>query len=331
MFEILEKYKEHFQEVIPKVPGGKYAHFVVLRKTESYAVFKTDEGLNVAHVQAGLKNKNRIPRPIMFKRKQTTPERLVGRELLRRYGVYEAIREKYNLECKYNEAHCGVCPDCVIYGYAIGDRGSEKSKVYIDTAYALTPYEVSHQIFTLNAPYEDGTMTQGATTTNRFSEQDHVIPEVYFPSVVTLRDPTPNTFLYVLNNLLRTKRYGAQITRTGQVHNEIIAVVFADGEIFSNLRLTQKTYDLLEDVDPPHPHAEVREKSEQAVKELMQDEPVIHELVMGDDLKKLMEEVSAQLTQEEMLRKWLEQLKDESLRYAEVVGVLEGKGKKKGK
>jgi len=327
---MFETYRKHFQEAIPQIPGGKYAHFVVLRKTDSYAVFKTDGELNVARVQSGLRIANWVTRPIVFKRKQTTPERLVGRELLRHYGVYKAIQQAHNLECKYNEAPCGICPDCVIYGYAIGDSGSEKSKVYIDTAYAITPYEVSHQTFTLNAPYEDGTMTQGTTTTNRFSEQDHVIPEVYFPSVVTLRDPTPNTFLYVLNNLLRTKRYGAQTTRTGQVHNEIIAVVFADGEIFSNLRLTQKMYDLLADVDPPYPHAVVRDKSEEAVKELMKDELVIHELVMGDDLNKLMEEAFARLTQEETLGEWLQQLAGESLTYAETVGVLGGK-KKKGK
>ncbi|RTH98275.1 type I-D CRISPR-associated protein Cas7/Csc2 [Thermus scotoductus] len=323
-------YRKHFQEAIPQVPGGKYAHFVVLRKTDSYAVFKTDGELNVARVQAGLKNANRVTRPIIFKRKQTTPERLVGRELLRHYGIYEVIQQEHNLECKYNEAPCGVCPDCVIYGYAIGDSGSEKSKVYIDTAYALTPYEVSHQTFTLNAPYEDGTMTRGTTTTNRFSEQDHVIPEVYFPSVVTLRDPTPNTFLYVLNNLLRTKRYGAQTTRTGQVHNEIVAVVFADGEIFSNLRLTQKMYDLLADVDPPYPHEVVREKSEKAVEELMKDELVIHKLVMRDVLNELMKEAYTQLNQEETFKKWLQQLVDESLNYAKRVGVL-GEKKEKGK
>jgi len=39
---MFEQYKKHFQESIPRIPGAKYAHFIVLRETDSYAVFKTD-------------------------------------------------------------------------------------------------------------------------------------------------------------------------------------------------------------------------------------------------------------------------------------------------
>jgi hypothetical protein len=53
-----------------------------------------------------------------------------------------------------------TCPDCITYGFAIGDSGSEKSKVITDTAYSLTPYDDSHETRTLNAPYEDGTMSR---------------------------------------------------------------------------------------------------------------------------------------------------------------------------
>lgn len=328
---MFDQYKSHFQESIPRIPGAKYAHFVVLRETDSYAVFKTDGELNVVRVRAGLNDSKVISRLLIFKRKQTTPERLTGRELLRRYGIYDQIKAQYKtvkdkeLACAYNENPCGGCPDCVIYGYAIGESGSEKSKVFIDSAYAVPAYEESHGTFTLNAPYEDGTMTKETTTTNRFSEQDHVLPQIPFPSVVTLRDPSPNTFLYVLNNLYRTKRYGAQTTRTGQMRNEIIAVIFADGEIFSNLRLTQKIHDLLAGKLPPYNLNELKTKAEEAVETLVKEDGVIYTLVTGDSLSSLQNEAHSVLSNEVTFKEWLDDLTQETLTYAEASKVLKKK------
>jgi CRISPR-associated protein Csc2 len=329
---MFEQYKTHFQEAIPRIPGAKYAHFVVLRETDSYAVFKTDGELNVARVRAGLADPKVISRLVLFKRKQTTPERLTGRELLRRYGIYDQIKAQYKTfkdkelgDCAYNENPCGGCPDCVIYGYAIGDSGSEKSKIFIDSAYAVPAYEESHGTFTLNAPYEDGTMTRGTDTTNRFSEQDHVLPQVPFPSVVTLRDPSPNTFLYVLNNLYRTKRYGAQTTRTGQMRNKVLAVIFADGEIFSNLRLTQKMHDLLRDKLPPYDLNTLKDKTEEATKALIREDGVLYELLKGDALISLQNEAQSILSDEATFQEWLNALTQETLAYAELVKVLKKK------
>ena len=333
---MFDQYQSHFQVSIPKIPGAKYAHFVVLRETDSYAVFKTDGELNVARVRAGLDNTDIITRIVLFKRKQTTPERLTGRELLRRYGVYEQITSQYDRldksgkpkkldDCTYNDEPCGGCPDCVIYGYAVSESGSEKSKVFIDSAYAVPTYEESHQTLTLNAPYEDGTMTSGVSTTNRFSEQDHVLPEVIFPSVVTLRDPTPNTFLYVLNNLYRTKRYGAQTTRTGQVRNHLIGIVFADGDIFSNLRLTQKLYDLFKGENPPYAIAKMQEKAEQAIEELIQQDGVLYNLIKGESLASLKQEADAVLSDQAKFTEWLNSIAQETLAYAETANVLKRK------
>lgn len=330
---MFDKYKAHFQSSIPRIPEAKYAHIVVLRETDSYAVFKTDGELNVARVRSGLKAPSSvISRLVLFKRKQTTPERLTGRELLRRYGIHDSIKAQYKSmkdkdlgDCAYNENPCGGCPDCVIYGYAIGDSGSEKSKIFIDSAYAIPAYEESHGTFTLNAPYEDGTMTRGTDTTNRFSEQDHVLPEVPFPSVVTLRDPSPNSFLYVLNNLYRTKRYGAQTTRTGQVRNKIVAVIFADGEIFSNLRLTQKLHDLLGDARLPYDPDVLKSKTEEAISSLIREDGVLYELVIGEPLAALQNEAEAILSDETAFKAWLNALSQETLTYAEASKVIKKK------
>jgi CRISPR-associated protein Csc2 len=246
-----------FQSEIPYKPMGKYAHFLTIRITESYPLFQTDGELNKARVKAGIKDKNTISRLSMFKRKQSTPERLVGRELLRKYEFMKAD------ECEYNVAFAMDNPDCIIYGFAIGDSGSEKSKVVVDTAFSITAFDESHETFTLNAPFENGTMaskgengSKPGEVTSRINQQDHIRPQVFFPSIVTLKDPTEASFLYVFNNILRTRHYGAQTTRTGRVRNELIGVVFADGEITSNLRWTQAIYDQMKTnntLNPPDP------------------------------------------------------------------------------
>ena len=87
---------------------------LLLRETNSFALFQTDGELNICRVSLGRKEQRAGTRIVLFKRKQSTPERLTGRELLRRYGLVES--------CKYNTSEfCKRCPDCIYYGFAIGD------------------------------------------------------------------------------------------------------------------------------------------------------------------------------------------------------------------
>ena len=144
-----------FHTAIPNLPMGKYAHVVILRETNSFALFQTDGELNISRVSKGRRaeNQDQAARIVLFKRKQSTPERLTGRELLRRYGLVES--------CEYNsEKFCKHCPDCIYYGFAIGNQGSERSKVLVDSAFSITGYDMSHHQFTFNAPYENGTMSE---------------------------------------------------------------------------------------------------------------------------------------------------------------------------
>ena len=79
--------KKFFGDSIPQQPMGKYAHIILIRETQSFPLFQTDGGLNTVRVSAGLKDLNSVIRIAMFKRKQSSPERLTGRELLRRYEL----------------------------------------------------------------------------------------------------------------------------------------------------------------------------------------------------------------------------------------------------
>lgn len=324
-----------FHTELPYKPMGKYVHFLTVRVTESYPLFQTDQELNKAKVRAGIKKENRtaISRLTMFKRKQSTPERLVGRELLRNYGLMTAQ------ECEYNVRFAMDNPDCIIYGFAIGDSGSEKSKVVVDTAFSIKSFDDSHESFSLNAPYENGTMASKGelkelpkgkdkgkldgeigTTTARFNQQDHIRPQVFFPSIITLKDPTEASFLYVFNNILRTSRYGAQTTRTGTMRNELIGVVFADGEIASNLRWTQAIYDLfsteiLQSLDPLE-EDDVMENANTAIKSLLEDEPIVITPFMDENLDVLLKEVKSLTSNEASLKAILQKADEEAKAYA---------------
>jgi len=306
-----------FQQDIPKMPMGKYAHIVILRETNSFALFQTDGELNICRVSLGRKEQGLTTRIVLFKRKQSTPERLTGRELLRRYGLVE--------NCKYNSKEfCKRCPDCIYYGFAIGDQGSERSKVLIDSAFSITGYDMSHQQFTFNAPSENGTMSEDGKMKTALGEQDYVLPQVYFPSVVTIKDPTEAEFIYVLNNILRTRRYGAQNTRTGTVENLVTGIVFADGEIFSNLQLTQALYDALppeQRVKVPLQHDVVREAMEAVVPMLLGEDGVVAQLFAGERLQELLSETMQITSDEARLKAVLTQADNEARRYAQTYGV----------
>lgn len=271
---------DFFHQEMPSRPSGKYAHIVMLRETKGYALFQTDSELNRARVSAGTEDQELMTRITLFKRKQTTPERLNGRELLRNLNLISA-------ECVYNETSCKQCADCITYGFAVGDGGSEKSKVYSDTAFSLTDYATSHEIFTLNAPYEDGTMSEHGVVSSRINQQDHVRPQVFFPSVITTRDLTADLFFYVLNNVIRTERYGATTTRGGTVKNHIVGIILSDGEIFSNLLFTQRLYDALKpEGNDPIKTNDAIDAANQIIPSLLQEDNTREQQVLlGADLE----------------------------------------------
>lgn len=318
-----------FQPTFPRLATGKYIHFIMLRHSQSFPVFQTDGILNTARTQAGLATTEQISRLVMFKRKQTTPERLAGRELLRSLNLTSAEETNKEKYCEYNgEKSCKKCPDCIIYGFAIGDSGSERSKVYSDSAFSLSAYEQSHRSFTFNAPFEGGTMSEAGVMRNSINELDHIIPEITFPTVETLRDPTYESFIYVLGNLLRTKRYGAQESRTGTMRNYIGGIVFCDGEIFSNLHYTQALYDALKgDIDTPI--SDVLQHVEPVTNNLLNDEPVRKtKLIFGSQLNELLNEVNTLYQDEARLTETMNALYAQTKSYAESFGALKKKSKK---
>jgi CRISPR-associated protein Csc2 len=247
---VLDTYNEKLLDAYTNDPQGRYVSLLLVRRIESEAIFRTEgsgEAMNKEFVHAGLENSQLIRRVVISKRKQTAPERRTGRELLRRHELlYEG--ESSEALCALNTNNpCGRCVDCMVYGYAAGGGGAQKSRVITDDAFSLHPASLVTDTRTFNAPFEDGTpwdREEGQRMTGLGSDE-YVKPEAVFVEMETLKDVTPAEFRYVLGNILRTTRYGAISSRVGKVKNVLAGVAFSNCELFSNLELTQAVYDLL--------------------------------------------------------------------------------------
>ena len=237
------------------LPQGKFAHLILIRKTQSETIFRTEgsgEPLVREYVNITGEPQFHI---VMSKRKQTAVERRTGRELLRQYGL---LKNAQGVEDVLNDSKRTFeeSIDAWVYGYAVGSGGAQKSRVITEDAFSLLPAHLITDTRTFNATFDNGTMrhpeTKDASTSLGSSE--YVKPQTHFLDIETLKDLTADEFMYVLGNVLRSKRYGAISSRIGRIDNIVAAVIFADAEIFSTLELTEAVYQKLKaDGDPDHP------------------------------------------------------------------------------
>src|SRR5579859_2610047 len=247
---LLNQYGDYLLPRYSNFPRGRYASLIIIRKTESETIFRTEgsgEGLVKETVIAGVTNTKSIRRVVISKRKQTAVERRTGREILREYSLLKTVTVNKNEQpCSLNtNAPCGKCIDCMLYGFAVGGGGAQKSRVMTDDAYSIGPVAQLTDRRTFNATFDNGTMRLGEKASTSINEDEFVVPETHFLDIETLKDVTVGELQYVIGNVLRSSRYGAISSRLGRVRNTIAAIIFSDTELFSNLELTQCVYDLL--------------------------------------------------------------------------------------
>jgi len=257
---IIDKYAEHFLPTYSNYPQGRYISLLLVRRIESEAIFRTEgsgEPLSKEFVHAGLSGDEIVQRVVISKRKQTAVERRTGRELLRAHDLLFAKDAKSGI-CALNRNNpCERCMDCMIYGYAAGGGGAQKSRVVTDDAFSLHTASVVTGVKQFNAPFEDGTPWDRETGKRMtgINLDEYVKPEAVFVDIETVRDVTADEFRYVLGNIMRSTRYGAISSRIGKVKNILAGVILSDCEVFSNLELTQAIYDRLrgETTEPDFP------------------------------------------------------------------------------
>ena len=251
---ILDSYTDFMVEQYENFPQSRYLTLIVLRKAESEMIFRTEgsgEGLARDSVYAGLQDRDVISRVTISKRKQTAVERRTGRELLRQHNqlFYTAgsKEEEENICALNRNKPCARCADCMIYGYAVGGGGAQKSRVITDDAFSIQSYQAVTAKRTFNALYDNNTMRDPVSgeASSSIQEDEYVKPETLFIDMQTLKDLTATEIRYVLANVLRSRRYGAISSRLGKMRNTIVGAIFSDCEIFSNLELTQCVYDRL--------------------------------------------------------------------------------------
>lgn len=274
----LTEHADHFLKAYSNFPRGQYVSLIFVRKTESETLFRTEgagEDMSKEFVRAGEQDDEIIQRVVMTKRKQTAVERRTGRELLREHKRLYAKDDKSG-ECALNRNNaCERCIDCMLYGYAVGGGGAQKSRVLTEDAFSILKAGVVAAKRTGNALYDNSTMRDPETgePSQAIFEDPYIKPETHLLEIETLKDVTLGEWVYVLGNVLRSARYGAVSSRQGRVQNTLAGVVFGDCEIFSNLELTQHVYDLLKAQNPdlnfPLRDAAVLETVTTATRELM--------------------------------------------------------------
>jgi CRISPR-associated protein Csc2 len=308
MLSTINQYRNYLMPYYENFPRGRYVSLLLIRKTESETIFRTEgggEGLVKETVIAGLREKNaqRIRRVVISKRKQTAVERRVGRELLREHDLLKTVPvNKVEQPCSLNmNAPCGRCIDCMLYGYAVGGGGAQKSRVMTDDGYSIAPAPQITNRRTFNATFDNGTMRNPLTgkASSSINEDEYVLPETHFLDIETLKDVTPGELQFVIGNILRSSRYGAMSSRLGRVHNTLAGIVFSDTELFSNLELTQAVYDLLlgdeqSELEVPLFDREVvravQQAAETLMKRLVSREP---EVVPAEKLQQIIDETIA--------------------------------------
>ena len=278
---VLNNYTDFMVDKYENFPKSRFLTLIVLRKAESEMIFRTEgsgEGLARDSVHAGLEYRDPISRVTISKRKQTAVERRTGRELLRQHNLlfYAGdVEDEENICALNRNKPCARCADCMIYGYAVGGGGAQKSRVITDDAFSILSYQTVTAKRTFNALYDNNTMRDPVTkqASSSIQEDEYVKPETLFIDMQTLKDLTAGEIRYVIANILRSRRYGAISSRLGKMRNMLVGAIFSDCELFSNLELTQSVYDRLGPDGRKFPLDENKVKSEvvAAVADLSQE------------------------------------------------------------
>src|SRR6266571_2907394 len=316
---LLNQYSDYLLPRYSNFPRGRYVSLLIIRKTESETIFRTEgsgEGLVKETVIAGEKKENARPirRVVISKRKQTAVERRTGRELLREHDLLK--KDTKGQICALNtNAPCGKCIDCMLYGYAVGGGGAQKSRVMTEDAYSIGPVAQVTERRTFNATYDNGTMRNPLTgeASTSINEDEFVLPETHFLDIETLKDVTVGELQYVIANILRSSRYGAISSRMGKMRNMLAAMIFSDTEVFSNLEMTQVVYDQLlgnnDELDFPLSDGivlqTVQDATDHLLKQLVSRTPVV---LRGEALQQVREETIALYRDSDSVKTFLEEI-----------------------
>ena len=107
------------------------------------------------------------------------------------------------------------------------------SRVFYSSSYSIRSRPDITKQLTDNSLSEEGTMWDRSTGTNRTSlfNTEYIVPGVFFPSFITIRNPTPESLIHIILSLSE-RSYGAQTSITGpNIKNNIVGIYCGEEEL----------------------------------------------------------------------------------------------------
>ncbi len=126
--------------------------------------------------------------------------------------------------------YCGICPNCMIYGYVAGESGTYnvKSRVEGDAYFGLCPSRLCVVQRTFNAVDDVAKTTYMGEEkqTGALFTLSLVEPGTLFVGKIAVRDVSPAELLLVLHSLAKVDRIGGRVTHFGRVKVHIPVITF---------------------------------------------------------------------------------------------------------
>lgn len=299
----------------------KFVTLFIMRKTIGPFIDRSDDPEStitqiISDAEFGVREVVEVPA-----RKFKSKEKLMGLKICRAFGLVDP-RYEYNsisaIEYLNN-------PNSVIYGDTVvegGDAGQAMlpSRVLYSSSYTIRERSRITKRLTHNSLSEAGTMWDRAKGANRTSlfNSEYIVPDTFFPSFVTLLNPTPEMLVHVLLTL-EERSYGAQTSVTGpNFINSVGAIVAGEFELpVTSYTVAKALSDL--SVEEKLPEDFERSIIERVVNLLSEEKPGV--LLSGRELTTFTEKLS-NLSSDELSAIYAKLAKDSAdlISYSKILG-----------
>ncbi|MHB1440272.1 MAG: type I-D CRISPR-associated protein Cas7/Csc2 [Cuniculiplasma sp.] len=305
----------------------KFVTFYILRETIAPLIDRSDDPETSISFIMHSDDDNEKEVIEVPARKFKSKEKLMGLKLCRSFNVIDPGYEYNSVRSISYLSN----PNSVIFGDSVvegGDAGQAMlpSRVLYSSSYSIrSRSEITKQL-THNSLSEAGTMWDRESGSNRTSlfNTEYIIPGVFFPSFVTLLNPTPESLIHMLL-CFKQRSYGAQTSITGpNVKNNIVAIVTGEEELPVTSYTISEGTQLIDNFGESM--TGLRENINKYVIEALKKESP-SKLIMGIELDQFLDTVD-KLSPDE-LKGIYEKLKADSVELVKYAKILRDNKKKK--
>lgn len=306
----------------PNYPRANYAHFVTFLKLNDYTMFTQDgQTAMTKETWEDLEGSRKITRGVMFQRKITAALRRKCMEILRTHAadVMEHTEGKLTEIKGINR----LTPDASLFGFAVGDSDDNKKIV----AFAGKSRVLTGSAFTIRSMGDDiadyinfssqSDKTRIEEASGALGEKEFINPEVYFPTIITLRDPTAEDILFMTHIIDETRRFGASSSRGGRGDLQICGLYLSHSEFPSNLELSKAIYGKLEDKDEMFADGELCSRINDIIQMLCERKRVHFHFTSHDALMSAYQQA---FTDDDAIDDWIKRY---SMKYYEILAYLD--------